>query len=285
MTPPTTLPDTPARDLGAGEPGARFLDLAAAEWIKLRSLRSTWTAYGATALAVIAFNAGTAYDTYSYWPARSAAERDEFVRNGIPLQEAFTANAAVVMMLALVAVGAVTILGEYGTGTIRTTFAAVPARRSVMAAKAAVLAAVTTAFGAVVAGASFALTQAILGARDAGVPISHPGALALVLASALLAPVCALTGMAIGSVIRRTAATMTVSVVVVLVLPLVFSDDRHWSAVAGHATLYQAWLRLAEAGLPPTAYPWTAAGAWTVYAVWAGAATALAVTGVHRRDQ
>ncbi|MGW7135459.1 ABC transporter permease [Streptomyces xanthophaeus] len=283
MTTATTY--SPARGLDGAEPRPRFLDLVAAEWIKLRSLRSTWIAYGATALAVVAFNAGTAYDTYSHWSQRGPSEQADFVRAGIPLQEAFSANAAMLMMLALVAVGAVAILGEYSTGTIRTTFAAVPARRSVMAAKAVVLAAVATVFGAVVAGASFGLTQAILDGRDAGIPISHPGARTVVLASALLAPVCALTGMAIATLVRHTATTMIVSVVVVLVLPLAFSDGRHWSAVAGHATLYQAWIRLVEAGYAPSAFPWTVGGAWTVYAVWALGAALLTVVAPHRRDQ
>lgn len=271
--------------LGADEPRARFHDLVAAEWIKLRSLRSTWIAYGATALAVIAFNAGTAYDTYNYWPERSAADRADYVRAGIPLQEAFTANAAMVMVLALGALGAVAIIGEYSTGTIRTTFAAVPARRSVMAAKTVVVTAVTTVFGSIVAGASFGLTQAILDGRDAGISISYPGALRVVVASALLAPVCAVVGMAIGSVIRHTSATMIAAVAVILVLPIVFTDGRHWSAVAGHATLYQAWLRLVEVGSPQTDFPWTTGGAWTVYAVWALTSAVITVASAQRRDQ
>jgi hypothetical protein len=78
---------------------------------------------------------------------------------------------------------------------------------------------------------------------------------------------------------------MTASVVVILVLPMVLTDSRHWSAVAGHATPYQAWLRLVSVGHSPTVFPWTTGGAWTVYVVWALAAAMLAVTGVHRRDQ
>ncbi|MER7110925.1 ABC transporter permease subunit [Streptomyces sp. NPDC000229] len=267
------------------DPRARFLDLVAAEWVKLRSLRSTWVAYGTTALAVIAFNAGTAHDTYNHWRERTADERAGFLADGIPLQEAFTSNAAMVMMLALGAIGALTITGEYSTGTIRTTFAAVPARGSVMAAKAVVVTAVATAFGALVAGASFAWTQAILDGRGVGVPIGHPGAWRVVLASAFLAPVCALAGLALGTVIRHTAATTTASVVVLLVLPMVLTDGRHWSAVAGHALPYQAWLRLVAVDDAPTTYPWTTGGAWTVYAVWALVSAAVAVTGVRRRDQ
>ncbi|MEU5022829.1 ABC transporter permease [Streptomyces milbemycinicus] len=267
------------------EPRPRFGDLVAAEWIKLRSLRSTWFGYGAAALAVIAFNVGTAYDTYRNWSRQNPEGPEGFVRVGIPLDEAFTVNAATVMMLALGALGAMAVVGEYASGTIRTTFAAVPARRSVMAAKAAVVAAVTAVFGAVVAGVSFAATQAILDRRGAGVSLGDPGALRVVVASALLAPLCALAGLALGTVIRQTAGTMIASSLVLLVLPLALTDGRHWSAVASHGTLYQAWCRLVEVNYHPLHYPWTIAGAWTVYAVWAAAAVAITVVGVHRRDQ
>ncbi|CAM5256540.1 ABC transporter permease subunit [Streptomyces aurantiogriseus] len=166
-----------------------------------------------------------------------APDRAAFVRDGIPLQEAFTTNAALIMALALGAIGALVIVGEYGAGTIRTTFAAVPARHSVMAAKAVVVAVVTTAFGAV-AGISFTLTQAILDRRGVGVPIGDPGTWRVGVASALLAPVCALTGLALGTVLRHTAATMVISAVVILVVPLVLTDNRHWSAVVGHTLPY-----------------------------------------------
>jgi hypothetical protein len=281
----TTTTDVAAGERAAREPRARFRDLVAAEWLKHRSLRSTWIGYGATALAVIGFNAGTAYDTYSHWTLQVSRDRAAFVSDGIALQQAFTANAALLMALALGALGALVIVGEYSTGTIRTTFAAVPARRSVMAAKAVVVTVATTVFGMLVAGVSFALTQALLDRRDAGVSIGDPGAFRVVLASALLAPVCALAGLALGVVIRHTASTMITSVVVILVLPLFLTDDRHWSAVAGHTLPYRAWLRLVDVDHSPITFPWTTGGAWTVYAVWAGAACAVAVAGVHRRDQ
>ncbi|WP_327673022.1 MULTISPECIES: ABC transporter permease subunit [unclassified Streptomyces] len=287
MNATTTTTDLPGRGLATRErqPIPHFLDLVAAEWIKHRSLRSTWIAYGTTALAVVGFNAGIAYDTYSHWTLQVSKDRTSFASDGIALQQAFSANAALLMALALGVIGALTIIGEYSTGTIRTTFAAVPARRSVMAAKAVVVTVVTTVFGAFVAGVSFAVTQAILDGRDAGVSISAPGAFRVVLASALLAPVCALAGLAFGAVIRYTASAVITSVVVILVLPVVLTDDRHWSAVAQHALPYPAWLRLVEVGDSPTLFPWTTGGAWTVYAVWACAACAIAVTSVHRRDQ
>ncbi|ATL31701.1 ABC transporter permease subunit [Streptomyces formicae] len=281
----TATPSPPLSS--ATEPRARFVDLVAAEWIKIRSLRSTPWALLVTALAVLAFNVGEAYDTYRYWSADEADEagrRARFLRDGIPLQEAFTPNATMVLLLAAGAFGALAIVGEYRSGLIRTTFTAVPARRSLVAAKALVVAAVTAVLGALVAGASFWLTQAILSGRDAGVPIGHPGAWRVVVASALLAPVAALAGLALGALLRHAGSAVVAAFVLLVVLPGVLSDERHWSAVAGHATPYGAWARLVETGVPHSPYPWTTGGAWLVLALWPPLAAAVAVFAADRRD-
>ncbi|MFD7515460.1 ABC transporter permease [Streptomyces niveus] len=270
------------------EPAARFRDLLAAEWLKLWSLRSTVWAYVIGTLVVVGFNVGATYDRYRYWTARNAADRAGFIADGIAHQYAYTTNAGTVMMLAAGAIGAVAITGEYGTGLIRTTFAAVPARRSVMAAKAGVLTLVMTGYGAVVAALSFWLSQAILARRDAGVSVGDPGSLRLVVASALLAPVCGLAGMAIGVLLRHGGAAIVTVVVVLLVVPLVFADDRHWAAVVDHALPSSAWMRLVDVRYDPGVgipFPWTVGGAWTVFALWALGAAAVAVFAAPRRDQ
>jgi hypothetical protein len=266
------------------EPRPRFGDLIAAEWIKLRSLRSTWIAHGAAALAVIALNAGTAWDIQVHWGERTAEDRAAFVREGLPLQQAFNANAAVVTMVALCVLGALPLLGEFATGAVRTTFAAVPARGAVTAAKAVVVALTATAWGALVAAVSFLVTQPILGTRGAGVAVTDPGALRTLLASALSAPVCGLTGLALAAVLRHTAGTVLAAVTAVLVLPLLLTEDRHWTAVARHALPFPAWLRLTATGPEPGPFPWTRTGAWTVYAVWATAAAGVTLLAVRRRD-
>ncbi|MEV5982498.1 ABC transporter permease [Streptomyces sp. NPDC052114] len=283
-TAPTTNPVGQGRAQDPGGLRPRFRDLVAAEWLKLWAPRSTGWALLIAGLAVLAFNTGTAYDTYRYWSENDARDRARFVRDGIPLQEAFTTNAALVLMLSAGAVGALALVSEHRTGLIRTTFAAVPARRSLMTAKVLVTAAVMTVFGAAVAGGSFWLTQAILSGRGVGVPLGHPGAWRLVVASALLAPVAALAGLALGAVLRHGGTTMVASFVVLLLLPIVLSEDRHWTAVLGHATPYKAWLRLVDPAAVQGAHPSTAAGAWLVLAVWPVAAAVVAVLTVDRRD-
>lgn len=285
MTTATTAPATRAvRD----EPRARFTDLLAAEWLRTWSLRSTPWLYALGALAVIGFNAGTAYDHHRYWFQHDGASRKFFVDHRLALMDAFTDNAALVLVLALAAIGAVSVTGEYGSGLMRTTFTAVPARRSVLAAKVLVLAAVSTAFGLFVAAASFASTQAILSGRDAAVSLGDPGVLQVLTASALLAPVAALAGLALGTVIRHTGGSITACFVVLLLLPMVLSDRRHATAVLRHTLPFSAWDRLRDVALPqppPEPFPWSETGAWTVYALWALAAGAVAVCAVHRRDQ
>lgn len=272
--------------LPVAEPRARFRDPLAAEWLKFWSLRSTPWFLLLAALAVVGFNAGSAWDHYRYWHQYDARTRANFVADGMPLLDAFTANGALILMLATSAVGALAVTGEYGSGSIRTTFAAVPARGSVMAAKVCVLAVVLTGFGTLVALVSFWSSQAILSARDAGVSIDHPGAARVVVASALLAPVSGLVGAALGAVVRHSATAVICAVVTLPLLPTFFSERRHWSATIQHTMPFPAWQELARTvDWVTVPYPMTVGGAWTVYAVWTAVAAAVTVVAVLRRDQ
>ncbi|MFF8609845.1 ABC transporter permease [Streptomyces sp. NPDC015346] len=267
------------------EARARFRDLLASEWLKLWSLRSTPWSLLLSGLAVTAFNVGTAYDHYRWFPSYGPDGQASFVADRMALGDAFTANAAMVLMLCFGAIGALTVVGEYSTGMIRTTFATVPARRSVTAAKVVVVLAVTTGAGAIISGVSFAVTQAVLSGRDVGLSIDEPGALRLVVASTSLAPVSALVGMAVGVLVRHSATTMVVTVLVLLLVPSVVGDQRHATAVVAHTLPYRAWMRLVQAGPYEVAFPWSVGGAWLVYGVWTLVAGVVTVTVVHRRDQ
>ncbi|MFJ6082517.1 ABC transporter permease [Streptomyces sp. NPDC092369] len=269
-------------------PPSSFLDLFASEWLKLRSLRSTYWALGAGALAVIAFNANAARADFVNYPHYGKPIHDDFVFWA--LRDAFTQGAAMIMILACASIGAITVVGEYATGLIRTTFTAVPDRRALMAAKVAVVTTVMTMFGAVVAGASFAVTQAILAGRDAGVSIGEPGAVRVIAASALLAPVCALVGMGLGALIRHGATTMVLTTGVLLLAPTFVTERYHWTACVRNALPYNAWVRLADIGYGrepytlATRYPTSVAGGWAVFTVWAVVGAVVTLVAVDRRD-
>ncbi|WP_329256022.1 hypothetical protein OG417_15615 [Actinoallomurus sp. NBC_01490] len=282
MTAPT-LSVPPA----VAEQRARFRDLLAAEWTKLWSLRSTYWTLLLSGLAVIGLNVNAAVADYHNWPQYGADIRAIFV----PLwamRDAFTDVAGLVFMLAAGSVGAITITGEYGTGLIRTTFSAVPDRRSLVTAKLIDVTLVMLGYGTVVAGASFWATQAILSGRHVGMSIGYPGAFQAVAASAVLAPVCAFIGMGLGAIIRHGAATMAITTVVLLLLPLCFTDHYRWTADIKHALPASAWQRLTDVGYGRFGFvvhrPTTTTEAWIALALWALGAALVAVTVVHRRD-
>lgn len=264
---------------------ARFGALFAAEWIKLWSLRSTRCAVGVSAPAIICLNVNAAYADYRNWPGYAAPIRSIFVPVWA-LSDAFTQGAATILMLVAGALGALIIVGEYSSGLARTTFAAVPARQSVVAAKASVLTAVMLGYGTVIATVSFGVTQAILSGRHVGMSIGDPAALRAVAASALLAPVCALVGMGLGALIRHSTASVVATTLVLVLLPPLFNDRRGWTAAVRHALPDGAWNRLVDSGvyLVPPPHPASVAGAWLVFALWPLTATVIAVLAVGRRD-
>ncbi|WP_223874265.1 ABC transporter permease [Salinispora mooreana] len=277
MTVEESAPETVRTEAQAG-----FRDLLAAEWIKLWSLRSTaWTLL-LSAFGILGFNCYSAYGDYVNLENFSAAARADFSRYA--MFDAFTPASCVALMLSIGAIGANVVVSEYSTGLIRATFVAVPARRGVMAAKLAVVTAVSLGYGLVVVGGSFFVTQAILDGKDVGLSITDPGVLERLLASALMAPLTALVAMVIGVLVRHSFGTLTTFVLAFMLLPLALSERLYATAVLGHLTPYRAWIRIAEIEFGSQPYPWTTSGAWTVYAVWAVLAAILTVVVAQRRD-
>ncbi|MEV7617604.1 ABC transporter permease [Streptomyces sp. NPDC089799] len=261
----------------AAGPPARFRDLLASEWIKMRSLRSTlWT----TALTALFVIGSSAVATLADKAARSGPA-DFLPYDAYPPAGYWT------LILVAGSTGALTVASEYSSGLIRTTTVAVPARGSVVLAKAAVTAALWTVVGTVISIGSFLVSQAILSGRHAGVPLAHPGVFRALVASALLAPVCALIGLGLGVLLRHSAVTMVAGAFTLLMLPPMFSESDRWSAYINHAMVAAAWKRLVqnwEPGPGSSGYTATVPGSWIVYALWPLVAVALAVLIVRRRD-
>ncbi|MFI6150560.1 ABC transporter permease [Streptomyces sp. NPDC051109] len=259
------------------EPPARFRDLIASEWIKMRSLRSTpWTlalitlfVIGSAAVATLADKA-------------AGSEPADFLA-----YDAYPSTGYMTLILVAGTMGALTVVNEYSSGLIRTTTVAVPDRGTVVLAKAVVTAVLWTVVGTAASIGSFLVSQAILEGHGAGVAITHPDVLRPLVASALLAPVCALVGLGLGVLLRHTAGTMLTSVFALLMLPTMFSESNRWSADAKHTMVSAAWTRLVMTWEPDPGslgYTATLPGSWIVYALWPLVAVALAVIVVRHRD-
>lgn len=115
--------------------------------------------------------------------------------------------------------GVLVITGEYSSGAIRSTLAAVPTPPLLLAAKAGVFGLVTLVAGEVVTFVAFFTGRLAL---DTAVPrpaLGDPGVLrAVVLSGAYLALV-GLIGVALGAVVRHTAAAVGTLVGVLYVVP------------------------------------------------------------------
>jgi ABC-2 type transport system permease protein len=144
-------------------PGGRYglAQAARMEWIKLRSLRSTWWTLVVTAAGTIGIGGAVGLNT------RNAS--GDLTNNAL---------AGVVPGLLLVgALGVLTMTSEYSSGTIRATLAAIPRRPLVLAAKAAVFGVVTLVAGEAASFIAFFADAATLGHGIAAPTLGQPGVL------------------------------------------------------------------------------------------------------------
>ena len=277
-----SVPASADSPFAAADPRVRFRDLLAAEWTKLWSLRSTRWVLGVGALLLIAGALQKSWGDYNAWPTYRAPERAHFD----PMTAAFSAISAILLVVGSGVIGALTIVGEYATGLIRTTFSAVPARHRVMLAKVAVTATVMLVAGAVVSLSTFAVSQSILSGRGIAVSVEDPGVPRVLLANAMLAPLAALVGLGIGALLRHTAGTVVTVIVLLVILPMTFKPTVHqWANDLYMWFPFYDWAHCLSLRHPPAnpALP-AATGSWTAFAAWAMASVGVTVAIVSHRD-
>ncbi len=208
----------------------RARDVLISEWIKLRSVRSTyWTLLVAVATP-IGLSSLVAV-TLANAPGQGAQRVDPLLPGLLSLEYA---------VLAVGVLGVLTFSAEFSTGLIRTTFTSVPRRRAVLAAKAAVLGAVTLAAGELVAFVSFSLVQAVLSGKHLSVSLSRPGVPGAVLADGLLLFVVATMGLGLGAIVRHTAGGIAALIGLILLPAILALLPLPWGARVGRVTLVVA---------------------------------------------
>jgi ABC-2 type transport system permease protein len=187
----STMALTPAR---RGRYG--LAEVARMEWIKLRSLRSTWWTLAITVAGTIGIGIAVGLDT------RNAS--GDLTNNAL---------AGVVPGLLLAGVlGVLTMTSEYTSGMIRATLAATPRRPLVIAAKAAVFGGVMLAIGEAASFISFFAGGAALRHGIAAPALGQPGVLRAVLLSGVSFCLIGLLGLGLGAIIRHSGAAIAVLV-------------------------------------------------------------------------
>ena len=245
------------------------------EWTKLRALRSTWWC-GLTAVVLIVglgaaiAGSGTAYHVSA---ADSAARGVSASLLGVLFAQ-----------LVVGVVGVLAFSGEYGTGMIRATLAAVPARLPVLWAKLAVLAALVLSVTLLCAVADFFIATALESARGgSAISLTDPGVLREVVGSSLYLTVVAVIGLALGALLRRTAAGLSVFAAVFFVIPIVVAALPH--TITGFAPYLPSNAGGVLWGSPLTTgnelSPWAGFAVLCGYAV---VLTAAAAWRLRRRD-
>jgi hypothetical protein len=255
----------------------RARNVLASEWIKLRSVRSTYLVLLFGAAAAVGIGYLVAHADATHWATMTAAARAAFD----PVSDSFAGLG--LAQLAFGALGVLVISSEYATGLIRTTFAAAPRRRAVIAAKAAVVGVVTLLAGELIAFATFFAGQWALAAQHLNVTLAHPGALRGVLAAGFYLAVMAWVGLGLGAVIRHTAGAITAMVGVVFLLPtIIHALPAPWDTRIGRFTLDGAAQQMI-AQHPHAGY-FSAGPSLGICAAYAGVAIAAAALVVTRRD-
>ncbi|WP_127502997.1 ABC transporter permease [Actinoplanes solisilvae] len=201
------------------------MNLLLSEWIKLRSLRSTWYTLGCLLVVGLGITALTSNAAGSEWAAATPAERQSWDPTALSLKS------YIVAQLIIGVLGILVVTSEFATGLMGTTLTAVPRRGRVLAAKIAVAAAVAVVAGSVLMFGAFLIGQPLL-ARQ-GVPtasLGDPGVLSAVLAGGLYLAAIGLLAVGLGVVMRATAGALATLVGIILLVP----------ALAG---LFPSWLR------------------------------------------
>ena len=189
----------------------------AAEWVKFWTLRSTWITSFVTVALIVLFSAGTAI---------GFAQSEKYLEVGkLMITFGLTFGRIVVAVL-----GALIITGEYASGQIRSSLAAVPRRGRLLLSKAVVLSVVAFLLGTGSVLLSWAISKPFLG--------EYAGSLtdwdysAYILGSGLDCVGIALMALGIGFLLRSTAGaiTMIVSLLFVADLPLrIMSQKWEWA--------------------------------------------------------
>ena len=102
-------------------------------------------------------------------------------------------------------IGVLVMTSEYSSGMIRATLAAVPDRRLLLAAKAAVLGAAALAAGELLSFVTFLAGQAVLTSPAPHATLGQPGVLRAVLLAGAYLCLIGLIGLGIGAIIRHSA--------------------------------------------------------------------------------
>ena len=189
----------------------RFRQVARMEWIKLRTLRSTWWALAITAAGGAVMAIAIGLNTIS----RSADLTNNVLAGVIP------------GLLLIGVLGVLVMTSEYTSGMIRATLAASPRRPLLLAAKATVFGAAALVVGEAAAFLAFFAGGAAFRHGVSAPALSQSGVLRAIMLGGASYCLIGLLGLGLAAIIRHTAAAIAVLVAgVFLIGPIIGAAAR-----------------------------------------------------------
>ncbi|QIZ98621.1 ABC transporter permease subunit [Leifsonia sp. PS1209] len=209
----TATATAPIRHTSLGH--LNFARVVRSEWIKLRSLRSTFWTYAIVVvigLGMTCLVAFTIPDTIA--KQVPAAQHSAFVVN--------TASFGVTFgQLAVAVLGVLAISGEYSTGMIRSSFAAVPKRLPVLAAKAIVLFIASFVVGVVTVAGSWAIAAPVLSGKGFSADFASADTLWAIVGAGAYLGLVSVFALGLGTILRAGAGGIAAALGVVFLLPII----------------------------------------------------------------
>jgi hypothetical protein len=257
--------------------GAQLSYLMAAEWTKLRSVRSTIVSLLAAAVVSVGLGAAIAGGTMARWDRLPAAEHASFEPAGRSLAGLFLGQ------LVIGVLGVLVLSAEYSTGTIRSTLSASPQRVRVLLVKTGVFAVVAFVVSALTCLAAFEVAQSIYATKGVQTTLTAAGVPRVVLGGALYLTVVGVLGIGLAALLRHTAGVISTLFGLLLVLPILARFlPSDWQSSVNKYLPSNAGTGIFQLHPEPNSLSaWTGFALFCVYALIALIAGAVVL---HRRD-
>ena len=244
-----------------------------AEWVKFRSLKSTWLILAATVIGIIVLALVIAWNTRNPGPGLDLEDTiASATLQGFHLGE-----------LLLGALGVLVVTAEYSSGTIRTSLVALPRRLPVLWAKLLVITPLVFVVMLLTVLAAFLGSQALLAQYRPAFSLSDPGVLRAVVGTALYLAALTALGGAIGWIVRSTPGALVTYLGLILVLPGITGLllGSFGQTISKYLPSEAGTSLITSAQLPDLLTP-TQGG--LVLLAWVAGALAIAAVALRRRD-
>ena len=273
IAPPRSSASRSSASRGRASRGRAFARVLNSEFVKLRTLRSTAWSFAILALLNLAFGLTVAIFSSSPGEKFTRVQANDLVIGSLT-------NGVLVSQLIVAVIGVLAIGGEYSTGQIRSSFAAVPQRVTVLWAKAVANALTTFAISLVSLVTTYFATAPIFAHGGIQTSLFDPAIALPILGASTFLALLGLICMGLGAIIRSIASGIAASIGLILVVPgLLLLIQTEWMTSVVNLLPSIAGTQLFGHG--GAFEPWQAL---LVLLVWIGALFGAASLLVTRRD-